>query len=277
MKVWEYIHPHWGIAFKRISHALHVYAPENIQWTQDKDAADVHLIHVVGEGEIPLLTSNKPKIIIQHCYFTAGAPAVNYAQYWKDSLLTTSFHNLPNYTDINFPFHHMPWGADPEVFNLLPYVPRKYKIVATGHVAESECIDKVFEACVKTNNILLQTGQNFGWNNNHYRHTPYLRNGDFTLLLNSCEYVSALRVIEGFELMGIEGLFCGARPIVPDDPTYDWYRQYGHTIDTKRDIVEQLVEILKTPATPLTPEEYTEVTERFSWKNIIRNFYARFA
>ena len=273
MKLFEYKNPSWGIAFTRISDALHKFAPDWVEWVQDYDTCDIALIHVVGTGEIELLEKPKPKVIIQHCYFTAGAPGVNYIKFWKQSILTVSFHNLPSYTDRKFPFYHMPWGADADMFKLLLNTPRTIKILATGHVAETEGIDKVFEAARNTGTVLYHTGHNFNWDKSHYTFLQNLNDSQFVELLNSVQYVSALRFIEGFELMAIEGLFCGARPIIPNDPTYDWYREYAYTIDRNSDIVKQLENIIKNPPRPILTDEYETIVQKFSWQTLIPNFY----
>lgn len=275
MKIYEFKNPNWGIAFTRISNALHDHSPNWVEWTINEDKADLRIIHVVGGGEIPELQKPGPKVIIQHCYFTASANEYNYDKYWEQAVLTSSFHNLPNYTNKKFNFHHMPWGASPEIFYRIPEIHKDFPIIATGHVSETECIDKVYEACKTLKLRMLHTGQNFLWDTKYYMYLPYITDKGFNELLNRCNYVSALRLIEGFELMAIEGLFCKARPIVPENSTYDWYREYGYTIDSKKDIVEQLKDILSQPPRIFTEEEYKIIVDKFAWKTIVPNFFTK--
>jgi len=276
MKIFEYTHPAWGFAFKRISNAFHQHAPEWVEWVPTWEQADVNLVHVVGGGEVPILQLPKPKIIIQHCYFTASPNELDYPKYWEEALLTCSFHKLPNYTDKKFNYHGMPWGADNEIFSIINTQAREFKIGTTGHIAETEGIDKVYEAIQQIPGAAMwHTGQNFGWDPNKYRFYNYMPDQYFYQLLNHTQYISAMRFIEGFELMAIEGLMCGARPIVTQDDTYDWYRKHAYTVDTTKDIVPQLISILENPPRPITAEEYEEIVNTFSWKTIMNNFYER--
>lgn len=272
-KIFEYTHPSWGVAFKRISLAFHTYAPDWVEWVEDEKDSDLNLIHVVGGGEVPMLQLPKKKIIIQHCYFTASPQEFDYPKYWEESLLSCSFHDLTKYTTRKFNYHGMPWGADPAVFNLHPPSIREFIVGATGHIAETEGIDKVYEAVAQTKSKMWHTGQNFGWDSNRYQFIPYLHDTYFAKLLNHTQYISALRFIEGFELMAIEGLMCGARPIITQDATYDWYREHAYTVDTTKDIVPQLVDILSNSPRELSAEEHTKIISTFSWSTIMHNFY----
>lgn len=274
IKIFEVINPDWGIAFKRISLAMHAYAPEEIQWTSYDDC-DIMLVHVVGPGEVQWLNKPKPKIILQQCYFTAQSDKIDYPLFWKNALLTVSFHNLNNYTDKNFNFYHMPYGAKSSLFKYMPEIKKENTIFTTGEVYETEGLDKIFNAVKTIKGTMIHTGNNFGWDTTYYKNFSLLPDSKFVQLLNSCKYVSALRFIEGFELLGVEGLMCKLRPIIPENDTYNWYRKYAYTIDTKQDIHEQLVSILSQAPRPFTDEEYNEIIATFDWKVIIDNFFKK--
>jgi hypothetical protein len=49
-----------------------------------------------------------------------------------------------------------------------------------------------------------------------YQHSYFLGPDDFHQLLQQATYVPVLRRFEGFEMMGVEALFTGTRPIVYD-------------------------------------------------------------
>jgi hypothetical protein len=272
MKIFEFRRNEWGIAFKRISDALHRYAPDWVEWTNYENC-DIMIVHVVGGGEIPALEMPKPKVVIQHCYFTASAHEIDYAKYWAQSIMAVSFHDLRKYTDKDIPYYGMPWGADDNVFCRTNTGNRAIKVIATGHIAETEAIDKVYEAVKQLKQTLYHTGQNFGWDKRFYRYLDYMPDNEFAEVLNGTQYISALRFIEGFELMAIEGLFCGARPIIPDDPTYDWYREHAYTIVKDKDIVEQLVEILKDTPRPMDENERLVIVNKFKWSHLIGDFF----
>jgi len=273
MKVYEYANPSWGKAFSRISYELRKHSPEWVEWVSSMDACEIALVHEVGGAEsIQLreaLEKGKKLIIVQHTYFTSGFS--KWEEFWEQALLTVSFHNLPEYTDKKFAFFHTPWGADPEIFYLENHV-RNIKVFATGHVAQTENLDKVYDACLRTHNVMFHTGENFKWGIK-YRHMPYMPDDKLRTTLNQTEYVPCLREHEGFELMGIEGLFCGARPIVPNINTYNWYSKYSHVVDMGGDVTGQLVDILSNPSLPVLPEEYNEIVATFSWGRIVANIF----
>ncbi|MFA5154711.1 MAG: hypothetical protein WC554_19350 [Clostridia bacterium] len=276
MKVYEYMHPAWGRVFNRISGAFHRFAPSWVEWVNTPEESDIYIVNVVGAGERKQLDYPHPnKVIIQYCYYTAQIEQLNYVPYWKDALLTVSFHDLTAYTNEKFNFFRAPLGADPEVFKRYnPNSYRRNKVFVTGHVANDECIDKVYEAVKQLDEYMVHTGENFKWGFQNYRYLDYLSDNDYVALLNNTQYISCLRRIEGFELAGVEGLFCGARPIIPDIPTYDAYRKYAYTVSLDDTLVEQLVGIMQDEPKVITFEEYNEIVRKFSWNTIIRSIFS---
>jgi hypothetical protein len=98
-----------------------------------------------------------------------------------------------------------------------------------------------------------------------------MNNNTFANLLNTVFYTSCLRDIEGFEMVGVEGLACGALPIVLDLPTYRWYKGFGIFIDPKKDIIEQLVDIFINK--PSIDIQQDKIKETFAWNNIINELF----
>jgi hypothetical protein len=47
-----------------------------------------------------------------------------------------------------------------------------------------------------------------------YRHSPFLHDAEFSTLIREARYVVVLRKEEGFEMLGVEALFSGTRPVV---------------------------------------------------------------
>eukprot|EP00965_Chrysotila_dentata_P129601 4284673-Pleurochrysis_carterae.AAC.1 len=90
--------------------------------------------------------------------------------------------------------------------------------------------------------------------------------------MRRARYVAALRKTEGFELFGIEGLFCGARPLVYNLSTYRWYG--GHAVfvpadATPADLFLFLTDALRRPPTPVTKSEMAVLHTKFSWRRIV--------
>jgi hypothetical protein len=273
MKAYNYRDQRWGRAFNRIEDALHKYS-YGVEWT-DLEHCDVAIVNVVGGGEASViqnaLDNHKKTVIFQHCYFTSMYD--NWLDYWKQANLTISFHDLQSYTPEKFNFYSTPLGADTEYFKNYNQE-RTVRAFTTGHVAETENIDKIYQACKESGHTLYHTGENFRYGSN-YRFLSYMSDLAFVNMLNSTSYIPCLREIEGFEMMGVEGLFCGARPIVPKLPTYRWYEGHAEFVDTQNNLVEQLVNIFNREPKPISKEEYYEIDRKFSWKNIVKNIFEK--
>lgn len=271
MLIKEYRNPDWGRAFTRISNAFRKYSPDWLEWTNGK--YDLKLVHVVGGEELEWLKEDIEKtIIVQHCYFTTNF--LGWDEYWKNALLTISFHNLPDYTSYKFNFLRMPWGAEPSTLYYTG-VPKTKELFVTGHVAETESIDKIYEVMRQLKKPFYHTGHDFKYDKTIYKYLPYMDDFSFRILLSETKRVAGLRLIEGFEMACVEGMFCKARPIVFDLPTYDFYKGFAEFVDPNFDIVEQLVEILKKEPQPISDGEYAKILETFSWDRIMSRFYAK--
>lgn len=270
MKLYEYTNPTWGMAFKRISSAFHEHSPESIEWVDNIEDSDAQLIHIVGRGEYDLAKSVKNPIIVQHCYYTAEAHALDYPSIWKNALLTTSFHPLDTYTEKKFNFLRIPWGAEPSIFNR-NHAWKTRACFVTGHIAETESIDKIMEACHNANYTLFHTGENFKFNSPLYYHLPYLNDSQYSNILRKSKFVFGLRNIEGFEMACVEGLMCGATPVVPKLPTYSFYDGFANFIDMSGNIVEQIENILCNSLEIESDEN--KVNDVFSWNSICSKLF----
>jgi hypothetical protein len=275
MKIQEISNPALGKAFDRISLAFHKHFP-NVEWTDQNP--DIKTIQLLGQGEVDLLNKMDRLdnvILFQMNFHTSGVSAEVWQELWKKCKLVISFHDLKSYyPDLEFNFYRTALGAEPEEFPVNLSIPRDNKVFSTGHVAETEGLDLIYEACKKTNNIMFHTGENFHWGSN-YHFIPYMSNAMFSKSLQTVQYVPGLRFIEGFELMCIEGAMTGAVPIVPNLPTYDFYKDFGIYIDTNKNIVEQLVNIFDSEYKPLSIEQINYVRNIFSWDRICSEIYKR--
>lgn len=277
MKVAEFFREDWGQVFRRISKGFHDYAPNWVQWVENPEDSDVYMVHIIGKHQVPELERKvRNRVIIQQCYFSANHKLVDYPSYWKKAALTISFHNLPDYTNEKFNFYRMPWGADKRIFRRTNWSePRDIKLFTTGYVVNSESLDTVFNATKSVGRIMFHTGRDFEWDNRHYRYLEHMTDEELVAVLNRTQYIACLRKVEGFELLGIEGLFCGARPIVFDLPTYDAYGDHAYTVNPKQDVAKQLVGILSKEPSYVDREEYRKIVETFCWDNLVPRMFER--
>jgi hypothetical protein len=93
--------------------------------------------------------------------------------------------------------------------------------------------------------------------------------------LSMSKYANALREEEGFELMGIEGLLCGARPIYYDLPCYrHWFDGIGEFISPDPVKTEgDLVNLFSRPPREVTLKEKYEVINMFNWRRVCDNMW----
>ena len=81
-----------------------------------------------------------------------------------------------------------------------------------------------------------------------------------------------LRKHEGFEMPGIESIFCGARPIVYDLPSFRWYKGHAVFLNASFGPAEhsaELIAVLKQPPAVVTDAELTELRNKFAWQRIV--------
>jgi glycosyltransferase involved in cell wall biosynthesis len=274
MKILEYSNKDLGRAFSRITYAFHKYF-KDVEWVTSNP--DIVLVETLGQGEIDYLNTLKSLdnvVLVQQCLFTSGIKLNTWIELWKRCKLVISFHDLQSYTKEKFNFYRTPLGAEPDTFPI-GCLERNFKVFSTGHVAETECLDKVYLACKNTNNTMIHTGENFHWDNKYYTFINYLPDKQFSYLLQRVQYVTGLRLVEGFEMACIEGAMTGAVPIIPNLPTYDWYKDFGIYIDVNKDITKQLVDIFSSEYNSLSNEQINYIRNEFSWSNICTNIYKR--
>ena len=271
---------HLSQAMFRVSRALARYAPSDVEIVTDPSQADFHVLHVVSRDAIEAIP-NAEYGVIQYCYQTAGIG--DWLQLWDRSKTVWSYYDLHEVVPERVNFYHAPLGVDPE-FTRDANATKEIGILTsgyvTGHVAEA--IEEVVDAAARLNMSVVHLGPPdiagmarvpANWRNifgvsdavlaDHYR---------------QCQWVSGLRHVEGFELPVIEGLACGARPIVFDRPEMRyWYD--GHAVFLPEcagpSLVNHLVEVLAHGPDPVSSDERVWVTHRFDWQPIVEGFWER--
>jgi len=175
-----------------------------------------------------------------------------------------------------------PMGADPRVFRL-GTGPRPVGIVTSGFVSGSiaEAIEEVAEAAYETDLTVFHLGPDKivgmqprmepTWSSAHGI-------SDFRLsqTFAMSKWVSGLRHVEGFEMPALEGLLCGARPIVFDRPEMrHWFGDHAMFVPecSGQDLIIRLIAILGSAPKPVSFEERATVVERFSWSSVAKGFW----
>lgn len=275
MIIFEDLNPDFGEAFKRFSKALRENSPQEVEWSNTHENADIILLHVVGGKEFQKLQSYPlDKVVIyQHCLYTTSIPPKDWEPFWSECKGIVSWNDLYDVVPKKEKFLRLPLGADPKLFNVVPAYNKNIDIFTTGHVAETENIDVLYEACKDSGKVLHHTGHNFSYSPNWYKFHPFMNDQEFSSLLSKARFVAGLRNMEGFEMMCVEGAMTGAIPIVPSLPSYSFYKDFGILVDVEKGLKESLVSILSREYVPMTEEQIEHVRHEFSWENILSKFF----
>jgi len=113
----------WGT---RICHALRRFAPPWVRFVnaaENNTAAEAYDLAIMHEDCSTgtehtyglVMNSSNPVVVVQHCYKFHGGRGIRFEEMWQHALLTVSYHNL-SAEATNFPFLHVPWGVDGQVF-----------------------------------------------------------------------------------------------------------------------------------------------------------------
>jgi D-inositol-3-phosphate glycosyltransferase len=288
-------------AMTRVADALQEHVGPGFVVVDDANDADVVVLHVIGYPETverveQLTAAGKKYAIMQYCMRSTQEPstlkwlslwrgAVAVWSYyhleamWKDDIGSTALQIEPQQFGVNF--YHAPLGADPSVFKPFPAVPRKpdHAIVTTGYIAETEGVWECEEATQALGLKMFHLGPNLGFKA-HVRHREGINDAILAQVYSQYNFVAGLRRVEGFELPAVEGLFCGARPIMFDAPHYRrWFEGLAEFVpeDSHDQVVSSLVNtFLQDPQTTfVTPENIAEAHRRFDWANLVPGFWQK--
>lgn len=225
-------------AMVRIADALTLYAPDNIKIVDNESDCDISVLYVIGFDYIDradkLLSQGRQYVAMQCCVnSTIYTDETQWADFWNKSLLVWSYLDLHRWIDDSSKFYYASLGVDMQVFNQLSCNLRERLVITTGYTSgeSAEAIEEVWIAArrcgVKVVHIGPHTieGIDREWVKSipEYRHN--ISDNELANLYRRALWVAALRHTEGFELPALEGLACGAAPIIFDQLNMrHWYR-----------------------------------------------------
>lgn len=273
-------------AMFRVSRALALNAPADISIVTDRYKADFEVAHVIGLDALTYKPTQAKKFaVIQYC--GGSFPGETWAPLWERSAFVWSYYDLTTKVPEGVPFYHAPLGVDGHQFDVVPS-PRTVGILTSGYVTGpgAEAIEEAVLAA-----------QQLGLPAYHLGPVPVLASDqsqkmvvrpNLTILhgipdselaraYSQCLWVSGLRHDEGFEMPVIEGLACGARPIVFDRPEMrHWYGKHAVFVPECHGgfLIELLLEVMRTPPVPVSPAERATVLKTFNWQTIAAGFWA---
>jgi len=289
IKIFYPHHPSISFSIKRVRDAFLRYLPDDFIIVRRPEEDAIQIIDYIGQHpraknanvllSVPFPLTKK-YVLIYHCH-----PLID--DLFSRNLITNAELVISTYRKewlaysehINN-FLRVCWGVDTLVFypDLDGLRNKKYLVLSTGTVAESEYIDVFYRAVVKLNAKMCHIGNGDAYNKlmkiSPYNFDEYEFVTDSTLryLYSSSWFTNACREGIGFELPAIEGYACGSQPICLDLPCYrDWFNDFAIFIPAnKEEAYEKLIDILSKPKYVFPKKE---ILERFSWKRIMGKIY----
>lgn len=292
MKVFVDSPPLLSRAMFRVAHALRKYAPLNVQITKDPIEADLVILHVIGYQDTieaaNLLTKRGQKYgVIQYCLRSTERPSTMYwAPLWAEAQIVWSYYDLPGlvaednfYPDEEPNWYISPLGVDANVFNVEDG-PRsdRFTIFTSGYVAREECVGEAADAVHRVQGWQFHLGPNLNLNGTRVRYELGILDEDLADAYRSSQFVAGLRRREGFELPAAEGLLCGARPIMFDQPHYRrWFDGFAEFIPegTPEQVTDSLEQLFRQGARPVTQAELLAAKDYFDWETIVNGFWEK--
>ncbi len=288
MKVFlEVMPPTLSRAMHRVARGLKDTCPKNVQLVDNPRAANLVVLHVTGDGNNALKLTHHPKnyVVIQYCHNSASASTRSLQKLWESSRGVWSYYDLRSVVPRSVPFYKSPLGLA-DVFRDAVSKPngeaRDIGVFTSGYLTGkgAEAIEEVAVAADRRNLSVTHLGpsdiEGMTYCSNHWTSVSNVSDNDLVSLYSRSKWVSGLRFIEGFELPIIEGLCCGARPIVFDRPEMrEWFD--GHAVFIPEveggELVARLEEVLAREPEPVTLDEKRDVLEKFDWEHIAPGFW----
>jgi hypothetical protein len=287
MKVFVECEAWMSLGIKRVVNALKEYKPAGVQIVNRQEDAELTVVHMVGNGQRKHWTSDKrpaPYAVIQYCLRTSELPDTkDWIDVWHRARCVWSYYDLMqkiledkhDTTETPIHFYHAPLGVDTRVFR--PSLParKQFLIGTSGYIPQTEGVIECAAVCEQMNRLMFHLGPNLNIGNGVTYGTgmPDRLLADFW---SRCSFVAGLRRIEGFELPVVEGLTCGARPIVFDAPHYrDWFGDHAEYVPevSPEELIPHLMDVMSKPVRAVTPAERSQVAHIFDWKTLVTGFW----
>jgi len=262
----------------RIVSQLEKYMPKGVERVLDINEADLDIIHVIGRHDHNVirsesdLRSGRKYAVLQYVMQSCRNPRPEqWLDLWGKSKVMWSYYNLAEWHP---GMYLAPLGADPNVF-YKEETEKKYLLGTMGDEYRSECFGEANLAVFRVMGKMIHIGPKYG-ENPIVTFAQGITDDELRNYYNQCRWFSVLRRNDGFEMIGLEALLCGVRPIMFDTPNYrQWYDGLAEFIPEKSvaDTSKNLINVLKSPERTVTQEEMEFVKNKFNWKTIIEGFW----
>lgn len=270
-------------AMVRIARALERFAPSDVQIVRSPHKADVVVMYVIGPDAIPAAIDYQRRgidyVVVQCCLHTTGLPVEAWRGFWQSAALVWSYYDLSSWIPYGR-YLYAPLGLDPAFQGISPGS-RLYTAVTTGYVSGpgAEAIHEVWEAVDRVGGRGFHVGPakvNGVGPSSNWSTGEGIPDHALASVLSKARWVAALRHVEGFELPAVEGLACGARPVMFDQPaTRRWFGPWATLVpDVSGPKLASILEsIFKWGAPPVSEAERGRVEQAFQWEAITGRFW----
>lgn len=309
-------------AMIRIANAIERHAPASVEIVSDQSSADLVIFYPIGADWIPLIekveAEGKQFALVQCCVKSTGASCKMWIPVWDRATCVWSYLGLNRLANEEWKadwssgrswlppgtfenqFYYAPLGID-DAFLPSPIPSDRYllasqigrnTVVTTGHVSgrPAEAISEVWEAARACGYGVVHVGPKIegAWRPG-VRCRQDVSDQELRMIYRSAAFVASLRYVEGFELPALEGLACGATPILFDQPDLrHWYGDDALYVPEWEGtpLVQALIfQMLKAKipadfgASPLQPVadslRNSDLLSRFSWPTLASEFWQR--
>lgn len=273
---------------KRAYNALIRYAPSEIEVVDDEKQADLVILHIIGrlQGNTKRIEALQKRdqrfAMIQYCLRSTMNPHTSqWIDLWSEAEVVWSYFDLlalcaEDGVIGNFTLYCCPLGSDASKFKQLSQN-KEFMIATCSKHALSESVRECAFAVKRVGAKMFHLGHELRRGSDIVCASG-MSDEKLAEWYSKCKYVSGLRRTEGFEFPVIEGLLCGARPIVFDRAHYrQWYDDFAVFIpeNGRDEVIESLVRVFEGEYQPVSEVEKQLVRERFNWESIIKGFWER--
>lgn len=300
MKVYAKSPAHLSRAMFRVDEALAKYAPPEIELVDCQADADFVVIPVIGypetlEAAQGCIARGQGYAMIQYCLRTTQKPStLDWLHLWQMADCVWSYYDIVKLIneddpeldqDQRIPFYYAPLGVDEEFTKPYLNTHRSIGAMTSGYVSapSAEAIEEVAVAAGRCGLTVTHIGpfpEGMTGDTSPGRFWRFLfaiSDQELADAYRAAKWVSGLRHGEGFELPVLEGLCCGARPILFDRPEMRyWYGDHAVFVPECHgiELVERLEQIMSQPPAPVTKDERNAILHRFDWQPIVKGFWS---
>jgi D-inositol-3-phosphate glycosyltransferase len=275
------LHSH---AMKRVEAALASRRPKGVEIVENPALADVQVLHVIGFDGLAQLQA-KDYAVIQYCVYAAPEDP-RWLELWRGARFVWSYYDLSRVVPPNVRFLHAPLGID-QAFRQKPGNEQKSFTFLTSGYSTGPAQEAVQEAALAVDRVrgtMVHIGPKIveGWEGPYpacWQAQHGINDQTLALLYRQATRVSGLRHVEGFEMPVIEGLACGARPVVFDRPEMrQWYEQVAEFVPEchGEELIDRLAHLFATNPKAVSLMERDWALRTFDWDAIAAAFWETF-